>query len=67
MQLFEPMCESLHCRDEEWLVFRKGIKKSYSVPSQDYTADDSSNQCFECGKMQLFEPVCESLHCRGEE
>ena len=21
MQLFEPMCESLHCRDEEWSVF----------------------------------------------
>ena len=39
----------------------------FAMPSQDYTADDSSNRCFECSKMQLFEPLCESLHCLGEE
>ena len=39
----------------------------YVRESQDYTADDSSNRCFECSKMQFFEPVCESSHCRGEE
>ena len=32
--------------------------RCYSVPSQDYTGDDSSNRCFECSKMQLFEPRC---------
>ena len=37
------------------------------MPSQDYTADDSSNRCFDCSKMQLFEPICESSYCRGEE
>ena len=37
------------------------------MPSQDYTADDSSNRCFQCSKMQLFEQMCESSHCRGEE
>ena len=36
------------------------------MPSQAYTADDSSNRCFECSKMLLFEPMCESSHCRGE-
>ena len=46
---------------------RTGIKRSHLVPSQDYTANDSSNQCFEFSKMQLFEPMCESSHCRGEE
>ena len=30
------------------------------MPSQDYTADDSSNRCFECSKMQLLEQMCES-------
>ena len=25
------------------------------MPSQDYTTDDSSNQCFECSRMLLFE------------
>ena len=49
------------------LFLRTGIKRSHSVASQDYTADDSSNPCFECSKMQLFEPMCESLYCRGEE
>ena len=34
---------------------------------QDYTADDSSNRCFECSKMQLFETMCKSSPCRGEE
>ena len=33
------------------------------MPSQDYTADDSSNGCFECSKMQLFEPMCDRSHC----
>ena len=42
-------------------------KKSFGVRSQDSTADDSSNRCFECSKMQMFEPMCESSHCRGEE
>ena len=46
---------------------RTGIKRSHSVPSQDYIVDDSSNRCFECSKMQLFEPMCESSHCRGKE
>ena len=46
---------------------RTGIKRSHSVPSQDYTADDSSNRCFGCSKMQLFELMCESSHCRCEE
>ena len=47
--------------------FRTEIKRSHSVTSQDYTADDSSKRCFECSQMQLFEPICESLHCRDEE
>ena len=42
---------------------RTGIKRSYSLPSQDYTADNSSNRCFECSKMQLLEPMCENSHC----
>ena len=46
---------------------RTGIKRSHSVSSQDYTANDSSNRCFECSKMQLFEPMCESWHCHGEQ
>ena len=37
---------------------RTGIKISHAAPSQGYTADDSSNRCFECSKMQLFEPIC---------
>ena len=50
------------------LFFTFGNKKSHSVPSQDYTADDSSKRCFECSKRQLFEPMCKrSSHCRGEE
>ena len=34
------------------------IARNHSVPSQDYTANDSSNRCFECLKMQLFESMC---------
>ena len=49
------------------LFLRTGIKRSHSVPSQDYTADDSSNRCFKCSKIQFFEPMCESSNCRGEE
>ena len=30
------------------------------MPSQDYTADNSSNRCFECLKIQLFEPMCDN-------
>ena len=45
---------------------RTVIKRSHSVPSQYYTADDSSNRCFRCS-MHLFEPMCESSHCRREE
>ena len=48
---------------ERWpliLFFTYGNKKNY-------TADDSSNQCFECSKTQLLEPMCESSHCRGEK
>ena len=37
---------------------RTAIKRNHSVPSQDYTADDSSNRCFECSK------ICESSYCR---
>ena len=44
-----------------------GIKRSHSVPRQDYTANDSSIRCFECSKMQSFELLCESLQCRSEE
>ena len=46
---------------------RTGIKRSHSMPSQGYTADDSSNRCFECSRMQLFERMCESSNCRSEE
>ena len=53
--------------DLSFYFLRTGIKRSHSVPSQDYTVDDSSNRCFECSKMHLFEPMCESSHCRGEE
>ena len=56
--------------EKRWLSFyflRTAIKRSHSMPSQDYTADDSLNRYFECSKMQLFEPMCESSHCRVEE
>ena len=58
--------------DTTWIyVFyflRTRRKRSHAVPSQDYTADDSLNRCFECLKMQLLEPICEeSPHCRSEE
>ena len=46
--------------DLSFYFLRTGIKRSHSVPSQDYTADDSSNRCFECSKMQLFEPSVKS-------
>lgn len=39
---------------------RTEIRRSHSVPNQDYMADDSSNWCFRCSKMQLFGPMCES-------
>ena len=41
--------------------------RCHSVPSWDYTTDDSSNRCFECSKMLLYEPMCERSHCRGDE
>ena len=55
--------------EKRWLLIflSTGIKRSHSVPTQDYTADDLSNRCFECSKMELLEPMCESSHCRGEE
>ena len=31
-----------------------GNKKSHSVPSQDYTTNDSSNRCFECSKCSCL-------------
>ena len=31
-----------------FFCLRTGIKRSHSVPSQDYMADDSSNRCFKC-------------------
>ena len=37
--------------DLSFYVLRTGIKRSHSLLSQDYTADDSSNRCFECSKM----------------
>ena len=53
--------------DLSFYFLRTGIKRSYSVPSQDYAADDLSNQCFERSKMRLFDPMCEGSHFRGEE
>ena len=52
--------------DLSFYFLRMGIKRSHSVPSQDFTADDSSNRCFECSKMQLlFEPMCEEWSVFG--
>ena len=53
--------------DLSFYFLHTGIKTSHSVPSQNYTVDDSSNRCFECLKMQLFGPKCESSHCHGDE
>ena len=44
--------------DLSFYFLSMGIKRSHSMPSQDYTADNSSNRCFECSKTQL----CESRH-----
>ena len=49
------------------LFFTYGNKKKSLGAKSGYTADDSSNRCFECSKMQLLEPMCESSQCRGEE
>lgn len=38
-----------------------GIKSSDSLPRQDYTEENSSNQCVGCSKMQSFEPMCENF------
>ena len=45
--------------DLSFYFLRTGIKRSHSVPSQDYTADASSNRYFECSKM-LFESMHET-------
>ena len=37
--------------DLSFYFVRMGIKRSHSVPSQNYTADDPPNRCFECSKM----------------
>ena len=64
---YQPLLQEYNDLDLSFNFLRTKIKRSHSVPSQDYTAYDSSNRCFECSKMQLFEPMSESSHCRGEE
>ena len=65
--MHQPLIQVSKNVDLSFYFLRTGIKRSHSVPSQEYMADDSSNRCFECLEMQLFEPMCESSHCRGEE
>lgn len=38
------------------LVLIGGIKKNHWVPNPEYTANDPSNQRFDCLKSHLFEP-----------
>lgn len=59
----QPLHQRSKNLDPSVCFSRKGIKRSHSVRSKDYTVDDSSNRCFGCSKLQLFEPICESSHC----
>ena len=55
---------SFSCRKtltSHFTFYISGINRSHSVPSQDYTADDLSNRCFESSKMQLFKPMKSDL------
>ena len=53
--------------DFSFYFLHTGIKRTHSMPSQDYTANDSLNRCFDCSKMLVFELMCESSHCCGQE
>ena len=57
----QPLLQVSKNVDFSFYFLRTGRKRSHSVPSEDYTTDDSSNRCFKFSKMQLFEPI--ALSC----